>query len=579
MLIQSGSNHFDYLQGSFAADHIEAFEGNDIIRGEEGKDFLQGDQGKDKIIGNGGDDSLDGGEHEDLLRGGKGNDSLFGGSGNDFLYGEQGNDTLIGGMGDDVFAIGKGHGGFTKETADFITDFGQGSDSLRLLNGLQFSDLKIFLDPQSLRPQTVIQDSLTGEFLAILEEITPDQLSDKNVLSFQSGNLINRWNHLLLNAIKTEKTAPPVAARNMAMVHTAIYDTVNSITQTYQPYAVRISANPNTSLEAAISTAAHRVLVDLYPQEKAVFDTALATSLEKITENQARQEGIILGETVANQILDLRKNDGSNSIINYTPSHEIGHWQPTPPNYANSLLPQWPNVTPFAMTNPAQFQPPGPPNLESERYAFDVNLVQEIGGKSSTIRTQDQVDIANFWENGVGTFTPPGHWNQIAGEICTLMDSNLTTTSQLFALLNIALADAGIAAWECKYKYDFWRPITAIQQAANDQNPATIADKNWEPLLTTPPFSEYISGHSSFSGAADVVMSSFFGNDFGFANSGDSRVNQLRVYDNFSQAADESGMSRIYGGIHFMSANEDGLLLGRNIGNYVLQNLTGSVEI
>ena len=142
----------------------------------------------------------------------------------------------------------------------------------------------------------------------------------------------------------------------------------------------------------------------------------------------------------------------------------------------------------------------------------------------------------------------------------------------MFALLNIALANAAISCWDSKYQYNFWRPITAISQADKDNNPNTTADPQWQPLLTTPPFPEYMSGHSTFSGAGEAVMNSVFGSDFGFGDKGDKSINSLRTYENFGQAADESGMSRIYGGIHFMSANVDGLSSGRNVGNYVVQN-------
>jgi hypothetical protein len=152
----------------------------------------------------------------------------------------------------------------------------------------------------------------------------------------------------------------------------------------------------------------------------------------------------------------------------------------------------------------------------------------------------------------------------------------LAENARLFASLNIALADAAIVAWDAKYFYDFWRPITAIEQAHNDGNPLTTADPNWDPLLNTPPFSEYVSGHSTFSGAADTILSSFFGNNVSFTDTGDPSVGIIRNFDNFTDAANEAGISRIYGGIHFQSGNEDGLAAGRALGEYVLQNFLGS---
>uniref|UniRef100_UPI0018802B03 vanadium-dependent haloperoxidase n=1 Tax=Microcoleus sp. LEGE 07076 TaxID=915322 RepID=UPI0018802B03 len=210
--------------------------------------------------------------------------------------------------------------------------------------------------------------------------------------------------------------------------------------------------------------------------------------------------------------------------------------------------------------------------LDSAKYAEELNFVKELGKSDSLTRTPDQTAIAKFWANGAGTFTPPGHWNQIAEEVSALVGTSLEDSARLFALLNIASADAAISSWDAKYQYDFWRPMTAIVQADRDNNPNTTADPQWQPILENPPFPEYTSGHSTFSGAADAVMSSVFGSDFGFGDSGDSSINSLRTYQNFTEAADESGMSRIYGGIHFMSSNLDGLSSGRNVGNYVVEN-------
>ena len=172
----------------------------------------------------------------------------------------------------------------------------------------------------------------------------------------------------------------------------------------------------------------------------------------------------------------------------------------------------------------------------------------------------------------LGDVHPSRDWNQIAEGAATLTGQSLEDSAHLFALLNIALADAAISCWDAKYQYNFWRPVTAIRQADKDNNPNTTADPLWTPLWINPPFSEYTSGHSTFSGAGDPVMSSVFGSDYGFGDKGDKSINSLRTYENFSQAADESGMSRIYGGIHFMSANVDGLSSGRSLGNYVVQN-------
>ncbi|MEG4918446.1 MULTISPECIES: chemotaxis protein CheB [unclassified Microcoleus] len=566
------SSNFDYLEGTTQADTFNALDGNDIIYANSGDDYLGGDVGKDKICGDQGNDTIVGGADDDILWGGKGSDLIGGDSGNDLIYAGAGSDTMSGGTGDDIFAIAKGSGGPTLATADYIADFGNGNDKIRLLDGLSFEDLNIQQGTGVNSNSTVIQDKITGEYLAVLQGVNSNTINRDQFTNQLSGNPVIEWNGVLLNAVRTASTAPPLASRNMAMVHAAIYDAVNSIGKKYTPYLVEIDPPAGTSAEAATAAAAYGVLVNLYPAQAATFNEAYASSLAKITDGKAKEDGIALGQQVADQIISLRSTDGITKVVQYTPSTDPGRWVPTPPALATALGPQWAQVTPFAMTSGSQFRPPGPPALDSAKYAEELNYVKEIGKSDSLTRTPDQTAIAKFWANGAGTFTPPGHWNQIAEETATLTATSLEDSARLFALLNIALADAAISCWDAKYQYNLWRPVTAIRQAETDNNTDTTADPLWTPLLTTPPFPEYTSGHSTFSGAADPVMSSVFGSDYGFADRGDRSVNTLRTYQNFSEAADESGMSRIYGGIHFMSANVDGLSTGRKLGNYVLQN-------
>ncbi|MEG4508323.1 phosphatase PAP2 family protein [Microcoleus sp. F6_B4] len=566
------SPNFDYLEGTIQPDRFNGLDGNDIIYANSGDDYLEGDAGKDKICGDRGNDTIVGGADDDILWGGKGSDLISGDSGNDIICAGAGSDTVSGGTGDDIFAIAKGSGGPTVATADYIADFGNGNDKIRLLDGLSFEDLNIQQGTGANSNSTVIQDKLTGEYLAVLPGVNSSTIGRDQFTNQLSGNPVIEWNGVMLNAVRTASSAPPLASRNMAMVHAAIHDAVNSIGKKYSPYRVNIDAPAGTSAEAATAAAAHRVLVSVYPAQAATFNEAYASSLAKITEGKAKQDGIALGQQVADQIISSRSTDGITKVVQYTPKTDPGSWVPTPPALAAALAPQWAEVTPFAMTGGSQFRPPGPPALDSAKYAEEVNYVKEIGKSDSLTRTPDQTAIAKFWANGAGTFTPPGHWNQIAEETATLTGQSLEDTARLFALLNIALADAAITCWDAKYQYNLWRPVTAIRQADTDNNPSTTADAQWTPLITTPPFPEYTSGHSTFSGAADAVISSVFGSDYGFADRGDRSVNTLRTYENFSEAADESGMSRLYGGIHFMSANVNGLSAGRNLGNFVVQN-------
>jgi membrane-associated phospholipid phosphatase len=199
--------------------------------------------------------------------------------------------------------------------------------------------------------------------------------------------------------------------------------------------------------------------------------------------------------------------------------------------------------------------------------------VKELGGATSVTRTAEQELIAYFWADFTYTVTPPGHWNQIARSAATSLDLSLAQKARLFALLNIALADAAIATWDAKYAFNFWRPVTAIQQADLDDNSETVADADWTPLLPTPSFPEYVSGHSAFSSAAAAVLTRFLGTDHvSFTVVSDSVPGVIRSYSSFAAATEEIGMSRVYGGIHFLSGDLDGLRLGHAIGDYVVDN-------
>ncbi len=387
------------------------------------------------------------------------------------------------------------------------------------------------------------------------------------------ADVVTDWNQQGLLAIKASGTPPPRASRNLAILHTAIYDAVNGINNKHTPYLVTGKAPGGTSEEAAAAAAGHKVLVALYPARAVDLGTAYATSLAAIKKGKAKDKGVVWGEYVAAQILASRANDGSTNVVPYTPGTDPGDWTNTPPAFANALLPQWPNVTPFCMTSGSQFRPPAPPAMDTAQWATEFNITKAYGSIGSVTRTAEQTDIARFWADGGGTVTPPGHWNVIAQDISAQEGLKLAENARLFALLNIATADAAICSWDAKYAYDFWRPITAIRNADLDGNAATEADPTWTPLLVTPPFPEYTSGHSTFSGAAATVLADYFGTDeIAFTTTSEDLPGVSRSFPSFSSAADEAGLSRIYGGIHFMSANFQGLHSGGNIGQHVMDN-------
>ena len=387
------------------------------------------------------------------------------------------------------------------------------------------------------------------------------------------ADVVTDWNSIALQAIKTDKTPPPKSSRALAILHVSIYDSVNGLTRTHEPYLVSGRVPRTASAEAAVAAASRAVLLKIFPAQQAAFDTAYTAAIAAIPDGSAKTAGIAWGEQVAAKVLAARATDGSDATVAYTPGTNPGDWQPTPPAFAAALLPQWGKVKPFAMRSGSQFRPPPAPKLDSAVYAFDFNLTKELGSVNSTKRTADQTAIALFWADGGGTVTPPGHWNVIARQIGTARGNTLAQNARLFALLNIALADAAICCWDVKYVDDFWRPITAIRAAGTDGNPATDADSAWTPLLTTPPFPEYTSGHSTFSAASAIVLSAFFESDsIPFSTTSEDLPGVTRSFGSFWEAAAEAALSRMFGGIHFTSGNQQGLQAGARLGAYVTEN-------
>jgi hypothetical protein len=384
-----------------------------------------------------------------------------------------------------------------------------------------------------------------------------------------SGKVVLDWNQTELAAIQQDGSSPPAASRSLAMVQAAVYDAVNAV-QGKPGYYVTQPAPSDASPVAAVAAAAHRVLSYLYPAQKATFDAALTNSLSGVADGKGKTDGISAGESVADAVITLQAHDGFDAYVTYDGGTAPGQWQPTAPMYMAALTPQWATLEPFAMTSPEQFRPAGPPALTSQAWADAFNEVKSLGSATSTVRTADQTQIARFWADGSGTVTPAGHWNQIAGQVAQAQDLSLAEAARLFAEMDITLADAAIVAWDAKYHFGTWRPITAIPAAATTGNPNVQADPNWTPLLVTPNFPEYVSGHSTYSAAAAAVLTAAFGDNYSFTTGSPGLAGVTRSFASFDAAAAEAGRSRIYAGIHFQFSNQDGQAAGKALANYVL---------
>jgi PAP2 superfamily len=328
---------------------------------------------------------------------------------------------------------------------------------------------------------------------------------------------VTDWNPTMLRAGPVAGTSPIVMTRVAAIVQAAVFDAVNGIDGRYTPVHVAPAAPSGASRRAAVVQAAYATLIQLYPPQKSTLETRVAVSLAAISRDPresspAITSGVAWGQTVANGILAWRGTHG------FTPApppflggNALGQWRPTPPASAPGAFPQFAYMTPWVISSPSQFRPAGPPALTSAHYAADFNETKTTGSRSSTIRTADQTISSWFWNTSTGSYL----WNHVAlslleGDERNRRDS-LLEHARLLALLNLSIADAGIACWEAKYFYVFWRPVTAIPLADTDGNPATDKDASWMPLFATPAHPEYPSGHSTVSSAAATVLASYFG--------------------------------------------------------------------
>jgi hypothetical protein len=344
------------------------------------------------------------------------------------------------------------------------------------------------------------------------------------------------------------------------MVHGAIYDAVQAITGEFPQYLRSLTAPEGASAEAATASAARDVLVRLYPSQRSTIEAAYAASLTKIAEGDGKRLGVDVGHRAAAAMLAARATDHSSDVVSYAPDHSLGHWQPTPPLSKPALEPGWLHVKPFTLQSPAQFRAPLPYALTSRAYAADFNEVKALGAASSTSRTEAQTAVAKFW-----AVTSPQVWNQAARQLAAHM--SLSKASRLFAMLNVAEADAAIATWDTKFTYNQWRPVTAIHAAANDGNPATTADPKWLPLLPTPAFPDYVCGHSTLGGAAETVFESFFGPRPGAEIKLTSAAvpGVVHHFTTFRAIEDEVINARVWGGIHWRTS----CVVGRTIGNHI----------
>jgi len=443
--------------------------------------------------------------------------------------------------------------------------------------------------------------------------------------NFTQSDPVHRWNEIAINAsgldytpvppgdprVFGEQLGPGRSSRAMAIVHIAMFDTVNAVEHRYRGYTGVNTAHRPLSLIAAISQAAHDTLVALYPSQTLAFHARLAEDLARVHNPIERANGVSLGRRVAAAILAQRLNDGSQIPepvvgVGYITSNLAGHWRQDP----ISLIPlalgaHWGECLPFVLPSNQQFRCPTPPAVTSAAYTTAYNEVKNLGGDgivTPTQRTPEQTFIGTFWayDGTPSLCAPPRLYNQIAVQIADRTRLQPIQLARLLALVNVAMAEAGMSSWESKYYYDFWRPITGIRESdpgtgptgSGDGNPNTIGDPTFKPLGApasnlmgpnfTPPFPAYPSGHATFGGAIFQILRRFYGTDnIGFTfvsdefngitrdNAGNVRPYIPRHFSRLSQAEEENGQSRIYLGIHWAFDKTEGIAQGRRVANYV----------
>jgi hypothetical protein len=454
------------------------------------------------------------------------------------------------------------------------------------------------------------------------------QTSRTTIVPRNGLDSVHRWNRIAVDAsgvdhtpvapgearVFGEQLGPGRASRAIAIVHIAIFDSVNAILGGYQSYSGIQQVKPRVSLDAAVAQSAHDTLVAMFPSQAPTFDSFLANDLAKIFNKVERANGVSLGQRAATAILALRNNDGAQLPeprlgMNYFPSDQPGHWRQDPISAIPVALgAHWGECKPFVLQSGSQFRVPPPPAMNSAEYATAYNEAKSLGGDGVTTpsaRSPDQSFIGIFWayDGTPSLCAPPRFYNQIAVHIGDQMHLGTLHLARLLALANTAMADAGISIWESKYYYDFWRPVTGIRESdpgygptgLGDGNASTVGDPNFTPMgapasnLTgpnfTPPFPSYPSGHGGFGGALFQTFRRFFGTDnIAFTivsdefngvtkdNAGNVRPYIPRSYSSFSQAEEENGQSRIYLGIHWSFDKTQAIAQGRNVANYVFDH-------
>ena len=373
--------------------------------------------------------------------------------------------------------------------------------------------------------------------------------------------VITDWNATTVKTIVTEAGINNATTFHwFAVEQAAVYNAVVGITRKYDLYKWHAHAARGASPEAAAATAAYRILSTYFPASQVNLDAAYAASLAKIPDGRSENRGVRFGERAAARIIKLRMNDGWNAPIAFSEPPGPGVWRPTPPAFAPMLAPWLGDVRPFTLKRPHQFSPPGPPDMTSAKYTAEFNEVKDIGALNSATRTPAQTETALFI-SGI----PVAPLQASLRDLVARHHLSISKSARVFAAVDTSIADAVGTIWYSKLHFAFWRPITAIQLADTDGNPATVADPTWVPLLVNPPYPEYASGFNSVMGSASRALTRVLGTSRIDLYITSPVTGTTRHYEWASQLKYDSIEGRIWSGIHFRAADVDAFRTGRKV--------------
>lgn len=381
---------------------------------------------------------------------------------------------------------------------------------------------------------------------------------------------VTHWNEIAAASVASGRPGP-IGQTDLALVQAAVHDAVQAIEGRFEPYYAEVPG-ASGSPDAAVAAATHDVLVGFYPAQAVTLDTAYFNYLAD--NGLGGDPGLAVGQAVAARILPLRRLNPNPLPAPYIGSNAIGQWRPTesflpgpPPSFAPMATPWLGAFDPLTLTGSARFRAPAPPALTSARYTADYNEVKAMGSLTSSTRTAAQTDVAYFWTDNFAV-----QWNRALRAIANRHVHNVGDSARLFALANLATADALITAWNSKTYYNIWRPVTAIREGDNDGNPNTAGDPAWQSLINNPNYPDYTSGANNVTGAMTGTLARFFRRDlmtFELTSNAPNVVQRTRTYHRFSAAADEVVEARILLGIHFRFADTAARTQGTNVAKFV----------